>query len=85
VEANSWYCIMRAENYRIVYVGRSMTEAQKATDEATCCAASRTLGEARRLAAIGAGKLTQCLRAAQRRNGWESAEFSREIKVAATL
>jgi hypothetical protein len=61
-----WYCVMRVETYRIAYLGQSAAEAVKATDETTYCASAAVMGDAERLAAIGTGKLTQRLRAAQR-------------------
>jgi hypothetical protein len=61
-----WYCVMRAETYRIAYLGQNAAEAQQATDETTYCASAATIGEAQRRAAMGTGKLTQRLRAEQR-------------------
>jgi hypothetical protein len=54
-QGRPWYCVIRCNNYILVYLGQEQSEAEAVSSEDTFCAEGPTLGEAQRRAGIGAG------------------------------
>jgi hypothetical protein len=59
----TWHCVIQAKTYRTLYLGTDAALANEKTVAHAYHAEADTPGDAERLAAIGAGKLTQRLRA----------------------
>ena len=62
----TWYCVIRCENYALVYIGRDRAKALAAASADTFFAEGPTMGQAERNAAIGAGMKTQSRRTERR-------------------